>query len=575
MSNRETLTNYVYTIVQTLIQAGVQDVVISPGSRSTPLAYAFAAQKEKMNVFRQVDERSAAFFALGIAKAKGNPVVLLCTSGTAAANYFPAIVEAKYARVPLIIITADRPHELREVGAPQTINQVRLYGESVKWSVEFPIPDEDAQTLPFIERHTARAVAIAKSAPLGPVHMNIPFREPLIIEFDEVAPHTTFKQSFTSSLPASPEATSQLEEVIRAAQKGIVVVGELPTNTDRKLLWAFIEKLQWPVIVESLSNMRTNIPESCMSLVVSTYDAIMKNTAFKEVAKLDTVLRFGAQPVSKFLMQFIAASQPKAYVVVDEDPMFRDSISMSTHFVHANVGEWLATVSVQSNEQMAYLNLWQHAEQIAIDKVKAYNTWATDEGAMVAKLLEQLPDGADLFVSSSMPVRDIDTFLTKTSKDIRIIANRGANGIDGVTSTALGYSAANPNRKAFLLIGDLAFLHDTNAFIATRYQPLQLSVIVMNNDGGGIFSYLPQAKIENHYEELFGTPTALKFEQFATMYNLHYSAVQTSNEMQDALLQAAPLQLIEAFTNRTENTESHRELWAQISEAMDAWLLAK
>ena len=185
MTSRETLTNYVYMIANTLIQSGVEDVVISPGSRSTPIAYAFASLQDEINVYRHIDERAAGFFALGIAKAKGKPVVLVCTSGTAAANYYPAIVEANYSRVPLIVLTADRPHELREVGAPQTINQVRIFGEQVKWSAEFPIPDDAKETLPYIERHTARAAAISIAAPMGPVHLNIPFREPLLIDFNK------------------------------------------------------------------------------------------------------------------------------------------------------------------------------------------------------------------------------------------------------------------------------------------------------------------------------------------------------------------------------------------------------
>ncbi len=575
MTSRETLTNYVYTIANTLIQAGVKDVVISPGSRSTPLAYAFASLQDELNVYRHIDERAAGFFALGIAKAKGKPVVLVCTSGTAAANYYPAIVEAHYSRVPLIVLTADRPHELREVGAPQTINQVRIFGEQVKWSAEFPIPDDAKETLPYIERHTARAAAISIAAPMGPVHLNIPFREPLLIDFDKKQLRGTFRQSFVSSLAPSDEAITQLDSTIAMTSKGIVVLGELSVTANVSALWAFIEKLKWPVLVESLSNFRSNVPESCMSYVISTYDATLKNEAFKQAAKPETVIRFGAQPVSKFLMQFIAASEPNTYIVVDEDPMFRDSISSATHYIHANVGEWLRGVNVSSNLDKTYLNIWQQAEQRASQIIEQYATWSLDEGMYVQALLEQLPNGSDLFVSNSMPIRDIDTFLLKTMKDIRIIANRGANGIDGVISTALGYSVANPTRHTYLLIGDLAFLHDSNAFVATRYQNIELSVIVMNNDGGGIFSYLPQAKVEEHYEELFGTPTALTFEKLAEMYTLKYEAIQDLESFTNAINRRVPLQLLEVFTNREQNTANHRKLWRNISEELDSWLLSK
>ena len=572
MTNRDVLTNYVYTIAQTFIQSGVQDVVISPGSRSTPLAYAFASLKESLNVYRHVDERAAAFFALGIAKAKGSPVILVCTSGTAAANYFPAIVEAHYSRIPLIVLTADRPHELREVGAPQTINQVRLFGEQVKWSAEFPIPDEAPQTLPYIERHTARAAAIALAAPMGPVHLNIPFREPLIIDFEQKNKVTTFKSSYISGLPASDEAIEALSQIIEETKQGVILLGELPLHADYNALWQLIEQLKWPVVVESLSNCRTNVPTACLPYIISTYDATMKHEQFKEAVKVDTVIRFGAQPVSKFFMQFISSSNPSNYVVIDEDPMFRDSISASTMFIHANVGSWLKRVSTRSHIDDQYVALWQHAEQVAVKQIEHYSTWSQDEGAYVQQLLKQIPAGSDLFVSSSMPIRDIDTFLTATNKDIRIVANRGANGIDGVLSSALGYSAGN-DRKTYVLIGDLAFLHDSNAFIATRYQNVDLHVIVMNNDGGGIFSYLPQAKIEDHYEELFGTPTALTFKDLAHMYEIAYTLVE--NKAPLTLPTHKGLTITEVMTNREENTTAHRKLWHLISEELTQWLSTK
>lgn len=572
MSNREVLTNYVYKMVAALMQGGVVDVVISPGSRSTPLAYAFASTKE-LNVYRQVDERSAAFFALGLAKATAKPVVLLCTSGTAAANYFPAIVEAKYARVPLIVITADRPHELREVGAPQTINQIRLYGESVKWSTEFPIPDEAPQTLHYIERHTARAVNIAMTAPFGPVHVNVPFREPLLIDFSEL-PAPTFKMSFLNELEPSRTGITELQQVIAQARAGIIVVGELPLGTNTEHLWSFIRKVQWPVMIESLSNLRTEVPEDCLLYVISTYDSILKNERFKRNVTPDTVIRFGAQPVSKFLMQFITQAAPKNFVVIEEDPMFRDSTHMATHFIHAKVGDWLEEMAIANTRtEQAFAQFWKMADLLALDTIEKYRDHATDEGAMVSAMLASLPACVDIFVSSSMPIRDIDTFLTTERKDLQVFANRGANGIDGVMSTALGFSKGRPARKAYILIGDLAFLHDVNAFIATRYQICDVTVVVLNNDGGGIFSYLPQSTVDAHYEELFGTPTGLTFEQVAKMYDFEYVKATTVEQFEAAIqVDTSGMRIIEAFTNREENTAEHRALWKRINEGLDQWL---
>lgn len=570
MNEREILTNYVYKIVASLMQNGVEDVVISPGSRSTPLAYAFASTKN-LTIYRQVDERSAAFFALGIAKAKAKPVVLLCTSGTAAANYYPAIVEAKYARIPLVVITADRPHELREVGAPQAINQVGLYGERVKWSAEFPIPDDAKPTLPYIERHIARGISIATAAPFGPVHFNVPFREPLLIDFQEELPAQTFKGSFIGQVAPSSDAIENLTDLINETKKGFLIVGELPLGTDLQQIWSFIRKVKWPILVESLSNLRTNVPEDCEPYLISTYDALLKNTAFKQHVAPDTVIRFGAQPVSKFLTNFLIETLPANYIVIDEDPMFRDSAAVSTHFIHASIGQWIDELNIDNTVfNKEYLMQWQTSEAIAAKYINAYPNDAQDEGAVVHYLIENLPNESDLFVSSSMPIRDIDTFLLPTKKDIQVFANRGANGIDGVMSTAIGFSQGRIDREMYLLIGDLAFLHDVNALITTRYQSCKINVIVFNNDGGGIFSYLAQSTVKEYYEDLFGTPTALQFRDVAKMYEMEYVQIKDFDEMEKLLKpQNNPLRLIEIFTDRQENVMSHRKLWQRIQEELE------
>lgn len=568
MNNQKILTDYVYTIVASLMAHGIEDVVISPGSRSTPLAYAFASAKD-FKLYRQVDERSAAFFALGIAKAKGKPVVLLCTSGTAAANYYPAIVEAKYARVPLIVITADRPSELREVGAPQAINQIELYGNHVKWFAEFPLPDGEAATLPFVERHMARAVNIASTEPFGPVHVNVPFREPLLIDFQEEIKAVTYRQSFVGEIVPTKAAKDTLLDIIHETKRGFIIIGELPLGTNRNYIWSFIRKLQWPVLVESLSNMRTNIPEDCIQYVITTYDALLKSAEFKKHVVSDTVIRFGAQPVSKFLTLFLTEMQPARYVVIDEDSMFRDSASVSTHFIHAGVGDWLEELEVHSQLEVQYINTWKKCDEIVKRHVEQYVKHEKDEGAFVRSILERIPEKSDLFVSSSMPIRDIDTFLLSTTKDIQVFANRGANGIDGVMSTAIGFSQARKHRHTYLLIGDLAALHDTNALLLTRYQPCEITIIVLNNDGGGIFSYLSQSTIEDYYEELFGTPTALTFQELAKMYQMDYVKIDQLHEIDQIFTHSHnPLRLVEIFTNRNENVQAHRNLWQQIHSEM-------
>lgn len=570
MNNKEILTSYVYKLVASLYQAGVKDVVVSPGSRSTPLAYAFAHTKE-FQMYRQVDERSAAFLALGLAKASARPVVLVCTSGTAAANYFPAIVEAKLSRIPLIVLTADRPHELREVGAPQAIAQPNLYGNQVKWSVDFPLPDEFPNTLPFVERHIARAVAIALTAPAGPVHVNVPFREPLLIDFQEKLPVGSFIESISQEIRPSEHAMNVLETAIERARKGIVIVGELAQDTDLEVVWNFIRHLQWPILAESLSHLRANVPNDCAKYIIDQYDALLKNETFKNIAECDTAVRFGSQPVSKPLMQFLTTVQPSTYLVIDEDPMFRDSLAITTHHVQATISRWLDDLTITpANTDPTYVEQWISANQIATHQVETYIQEMTDEGALVATLFEHLPEDSDLFASSSMPIRDVDTFFNKTSKDVRIYANRGANGIDGVVSTAIGTQLAT-KRDSYLLIGDLAFLHDSNGLIASRYQRCDLTIVVMNNDGGGIFSYLSQATVEEHYEELFGTPSGLQFADLARMYDAQYHVVRTIDEFAHVLdtPKEKPLRIIEVITNRMNNVQSHRKLWDSIGKELD------
>lgn len=570
MTNKEVLTEYVYQMISALSSYGVKDVVISPGSRSTPLAYAFASSKE-FRIVRHVDERSAGFLALGMAKTASAPVVLLCTSGTAAANYFPAIVEAYYARIPLIVLTADRPHELRGVGAPQAIDQPNLYGHHVKWTVDLPIPDGESPTLPHIERHMARATSLAMTSPRGPVHINVPFREPLLIHFKDELPAITFNQADLAELTPTARGIDLLEQAIKSAEKGFLIIGEMDQSVSQDILWSFIRHLKWPVLVESLSHLRSNIPEDCMMYIVEHYDSILKNDLFKQHMAPDTVIRFGAQPVSKPLTLFMKSVKPSTFITVDEDALFRDPLAVTTNHIQAQLGEWLTTVDCFDQRfEKDYLMKWMAANDIATQFVKQYIQNEHDEGALAGLLFERLEDGADLFASSSMPIRDVDTFFCKTEKDVQVFANRGTNGIDGVVSTAIGTQLVT-NRELYLLIGDLSFLHDSNGLIASRYQDVNLTVVVMNNDGGGIFSYLAQSTVEAHFEQLFGTATGLTFDHLAAMYDAQYDVVKSKEEFIAAIhtSKKKPLRIIEVMTDRQENVVTHRKLWTAMGEELN------
>lgn len=565
MTNSSILTSYVNQFVETVKQAGVKDVVICPGSRSTPLAYAFA-KSEGFYFYRQIDERSAAFFALGIAKAKKLPVVLLCTSGTAAANFFPAIVEAYYARIPLLVITADRPHELREVGAPQAIDQINLFGKHVKWAVDFPIPEDNDESLPFIERHIHRAITTAKALPMGPVHINVPFREPLLINMEKQQLKMQVSQTEMGQLVPGEEFVTWYKNLLQTEEKGLIVVGDSLQTTEG--FWEFAKMLQWPILADPLSNLRSLVPKDCLHLCIDQYDAILKANTFKDYVVPKVVVRFGAQPVSKPLTQFLKACRPTVFIVVDESPIFRDSLHIVTH--HVQVGAASLWIPIEKKQVSSYLDNWTKANDIATKHIHAYIEMEEDEGALAATLFNTLPDGVDLFASSSMPIRDVDTFFNKTTKDIHLYANRGTNGIDGVVSTALGVQAAT-KRPGYLLIGDLAFIHDVNGLIVSRFQHTNITIVVMNNDGGGIFSYLPQSTETNYFEHLFGTPTGLKFSHIAAMYDAQYDAVNTKEEFQKVLDQQKmkEVRIIEVFTDRQVNTETHRKLWTAISKELD------
>lgn len=568
MANKKYLTDYVRRMTSALMNAGVKKVVISPGSRSTPLAYAFASTEE-LDVYMQIDERSAGYFALGLAKASREPVILLCTSGTAASNYFPAVTEAHYARIPLIVITADRPHELREVGAPQAIDQIQLYGNHVKYSIDFPLAEDNRDVEDYIERQTQRAVSVALTAPFGPIHLNVPFREPLTIDFELKMPTRTFKKHYQSINSLDEMTAKEMTDIVNGSDKGIIIAGELPVGLSAGVFWKFAEALQWPVLCDPLSNLRAQVPEQCLPLCIDRYDALLKSERFAEKVIPDTVIRFGAQPVSKPLSLYLRKVRPQTVIAIDESPEFRDPLGVVTHHIQSPVEAVLQLILNQG--QTPYARIWAKANDEASEITEKFAKVAGDEGAYAQMLFRHLPDGSDIISGSSMPIRDVDTYFEKTAKDIKIFANRGTNGIDGVVSTAFGIQAAR-QRPTWLLIGDLSFLHDVNGLLVSRFHDTDLTIVIMNNDGGGIFSYLPQAESGPHFEELFGTPTGLTFGHIAAMYDAQYKAIENLEDFEVELAKdkVKNIRIIEVFTDRNANVKAHRALWAEIVERLEA-----
>ncbi|WP_243300135.1 2-succinyl-5-enolpyruvyl-6-hydroxy-3-cyclohexene-1-carboxylic-acid synthase [Bacillus litorisediminis] len=572
MSWKTILTVYVKTIVESLHEAGVRDAVISPGSRSTPLAYLLAEHPD-IQTHVVIDERSAAFFAMGMAKKSSHPVVLLCTSGTATANYYPAIVEAKYGRVPLIVLTADRPHELREVGAPQAIDQTNLYGKHVKWFIDLPQPTNQSNTISYLRQTCYKAFDLAQQSPKGPVHLNVPLPEPLIpelpVEFSLDQPR---KSSEIGRTYPTSSMISELTSLLNSGQNGLMIAGEMGDKQAADWLLDLSATYQIPILADPLSQLRTN-GDSSVSTIIDSYDTFLRFEELRKQVKPDFVIRFGSMPVSKSLSQFLQGLEDIRFIVIDEgghrDPIYKatDSWFVNESLLIKEILQNRPAPQEHSKWAEKWIKLNQQTRML-IEQKSPLLQW--NEGKAVHKILNYLPDDSLLYVGNSMPIRDVDTFLSKQSKRINVLANRGTNGIDGVVSSALG--ASTKHTSNYLLIGDLSFYHDLNGLLISQMEEIDITIFVLNNNGGGIFSFLPQANEPYHFEKLFGTPANLTFEHAVKMYKGFYTKVRNEAELEEALLSLNSkhgLKVVEILTNREENVVIHRELWNFVSREMN------
>ncbi|MBM7660427.1 2-succinyl-5-enolpyruvyl-6-hydroxy-3-cyclohexene-1-carboxylate synthase [Bacillus mesophilus] len=575
MGNQLALTHYLATFIEGLVRAGVEDVVISPGSRSTPIAI-LMEEHPTIKTWMNIDERSAAFFALGIAKASRKPVALLCTSGTAAANYFPAIVEATHSRVPLIVLTADRPHELRDVGAPQAINQIELYGKYSKWFVEMALPESTTNILHYAYSVATRAVSTSLSSPAGVVHLNFPLREPLLPNLEELQWNLIGieKAVYSHAKQSLPEELVPLIQEIQDKKKGIIICGPHDQEAFPDAVVSLAEVLGYPVIADPLSQVRSGTHSK--ECIIDCYDTILKSTKMFQAMKPEVIIRFGAMPVSKLLMQFISQSDVSHQFIIDQDEGWRDPTFTGTHFVHMNEIDFCHQVSkmveaVPQARESEYLNKWKVANEVVKPILRSKLTDFHFEGDVVRHLVNLLDEDMSLFIGNSMPIRDIDTFFFAQDRRIRLFANRGANGIDGIISTALGISTRV--KRVILLVGDLTFYHDLNGLLASKMHSLPITVVLVNNNGGGIFSFLPQAKEEKNFEQLFGTPVDLDYEKVVSMYDGQFSRVSSWGEFEEAVsisFNSKQLSVIEVpTTDRSQNVLLHRQLWDQAVQQLD------
>jgi 2-succinyl-5-enolpyruvyl-6-hydroxy-3-cyclohexene-1-carboxylate synthase len=534
--------------VEELARGGVRLAVISPGSRSTPLAVALWRQRE-IEVSVIVDERSAAFFALGAAQATGAPVAMLCTSGTAAANYHPAICEADESALPLIALSADRPPELRGIGAGQTIDQVKLFGSSVRWFCEVGTHDADDDGLLHYRSVACRALAAARGEPRpGPVHLNLPWREPLapipvegaVTATEPLALEGRDARPLTAVTPIEMEPSAfLLDEVvghIAAARAGVIVAGRQLDPELRGPLAELAEASGFPILAEPTSQLRCGPHDR--SRVISTYDRLLRDEHFRESTKPDLVLRFGEMPTSKPLRSWLAESGADQ-IVVDPRCGWNEPTGRAAAILRADPTElasgWAARLG---DEQRPAPDRWLEADTTAREAI-ANELEGLDrptEPGLHFALGQAHADGDLVYTASSMPIRDQESFLPPSATDVLFLSNRGANGIDGLVSSGIGAAHAS-GRPTTIVTGDLGLLHDIGGLAALRDVSTPVRIVVINNDGGGIFNFLPQADAlpRDEFEALLGTPRGVEVEKAAALFDLPYRRLDSVDMLDEAL----------------------------------------
>jgi len=530
MGSPRAVARFLGVFIGRLRELGVRDVVVSPGSRSTPLAMMFLASG--MNLQVDIDERGAAFFALGRAKATNVPVCLVCTSGTAVANYYPALLEAQTSRVPLIVLTGDRPHELRALGSPQTVDQIKVFGNGVNLFKEMPLCSCSRDGLLFARQMALEAYVGATVPVCGPVHLNFPFLEPLAVDTTEPGLFDGFGKVDSQPLLSLERGMSRLGDntIARLAElfsssRGLIVCGE--GLYDQTLL-TFAQCVGAPILADPLSNLRG----SASNLVLGSYDAIFRHGA---APSFDFIVRFGRFPISKPLSAYVRERRP-IQVVVDVNDIRDFTLDTTTMVIvdpsamfSLSWGDLLPGLAVK---RAAYVGEWIRAESHYRDIALSAHDAENDEGAYVLHMADLMQDGDLLFSANSMSIRFIDTFMVAGGKQLHFMCNRGLNGIDGTLSTALGAAGAFP--RAALLCGDLAFLHDVNALHLIEGYTGSLTIVLLNNSGGGIFELLPQKSDEPWFEKLFSTPVTPDYASIAKGFGISYHLVSSLSDFDEA-----------------------------------------
>lgn len=569
-------------IVQELLRNQINQFVLSPGSRCTPLTAAVAAEKQASAIMH-FDERGAAYFALGYARASGRPAVLVCTSGTAAANYYPAVVEASMDMIPLILLTADRPFELLASGANQTIDQVNLYGNYVRFHSQLPCPDE--QVVPeSILTLVDQAVYRTMRSPAGPVHINCMFREPLAPSpltkdfsqyltgaqrwINKDKPFTAYEPSINTINDGSIE---QIATLLNETANGLLVIGSLGSDADRKAVHRLSQTLNWPVFVDIRSGLRLGVKDTN---IISYFDQLLLSEKFSTI-KLSTIVHFGGIPTSKRFELFLQQNRPEQYIHVASHPLRHDPNHTITTRIESGISRFCETL-------LGFLNI--HKENIYLNKLKKADTAvgevldrhigndpAISEPAVARIVSTHIAKDNCLFLGNSMPIRDMDMYADPAGPKVSATANRGASGIDGNIAAAAGF-VHGAQAPGTAVIGDLACLHDLNSLALLNQISNPLTLIVVNNQGGGIFSFLPVYECREIFEPFFATPHNFTFEKIAATFKLDYYQPDSKDAFVSdykTSLNSKRSAVIEIRTDRQENLTFHKLLQAKIKSAID------
>ena len=565
---RTTNTLWCSVLVETLARLGLTHAIISPGSRSTALTLAFARHGaiESISV---LDERSAAFFALGLAKQRQRPVVLVCTSGTAAANYFPAVIEAHEAGIPLLVLTADRPPEMRACNSGQTIDQQKIFGDYTKWQHELCVPEAGLERLRYLRQMILHAWERAIGPFPGPVHVNAPFRDPLApVENASPGPiaEVSSEEFFAHLQAPDIHVSAALYRLRPQTARGVIIAGAAAPADPGAYAHAVLAlgvASGWPVLADVLSPLRTHAPAG--SGVVTTYDTLLRRDALARDLNPRQVLCLGGWPTSKILRGWIERSQAEI-VLIAPGPANRDAIHGKTRQVVAQV-ESLA-IEGRPPADDSYRQAWLRADAAArmrLDTALADGSTGLFEGKAAWILARALPPATPVFVAASMPVRDLEYFWPNLGGGQRLYFNRGANGIDGTLSTALG--VAHGHAPAVLLSGDLALLHDTNGFLTASKLRGSLTVVLINNEGGGIFEHLPVAAFDPPFEQFFATPQQVDFAKLSSAYGVEHRMVSDWAEFERLVttLPSSGVRVLEIRTERKRDAAYRKKLFAQIA----------